>query len=327
MSAMRHILASSLLLRGALAGLYPGLSTDNHTCSLAPPVLSCSEGAQPDLVDTCCTETFGGLVLQTQFWNTYTGLEAEGQVLPKDAWTIHGLWPDFCNGSYTQYCDPSRQYDPEPYPNTTTGTPSGEPVVPWTGVSIDEFVKPFGKWDLLAYMKKFWTGQSQPSAVLWAHEFSKHATCFSNFDVECYGPLYARAPHADVADYFATVVGYYRDLPTWAWLAARGVRPSNATTYSLSDVQGALRRRGAFGRVPYVGCAGPRYNETAAGRGSADAGYTVLVEVWYYHHVLGRVQSGKGLPVDADIAGGRVTNCATTPGAIWYYERTAGSEV
>ncbi|KAI0597876.1 ribonuclease T2 family protein [Biscogniauxia sp. FL1348] len=323
----RILLVSSLLLRGALAGLYPGLSTSNHTCTLAPPVLSCSQGAQPGLVDTCCTETYGGLVLQTQFWNTYTGLESEGQVLPKDSWTIHGLWPDFCNGSYTQYCDLSRQYDPEPSPNTTTGTPSGTPVEPWKGASIDEFVKPFAKWDLLAYMNKFWTGQSQRSAVLWAHEFSKHATCFSSFDVECYGPGYNATPHADVVDFFATVVDYYRDLPTWSWLAARGVVPSNATAYALSDVQKALRRTAAFGRLPYVGCSGPRYNETEAGRGSADAGYTVLSEVWYYYHVFGRVQRGRGLPVDADIVGGRVTNCATTPGAIRYYERTTGSEV
>jgi hypothetical protein len=42
--------------------------------------------------NTCCTPTPGGLVLQTQFWSTYTGLEREGQLLPKDSWTIHGLW-------------------------------------------------------------------------------------------------------------------------------------------------------------------------------------------------------------------------------------------
>jgi ribonuclease T2 len=44
-------------------------------------------------------------VLSTQYWDTHTGLEAQGQVLPRDTWTLHGLWPDFCNGSYTQYCD------------------------------------------------------------------------------------------------------------------------------------------------------------------------------------------------------------------------------
>ena len=42
--------------------------------------------------NTCCSPTPGGLVLQTQFWSTYTGLEQKGQLLPKDSWTIHGLW-------------------------------------------------------------------------------------------------------------------------------------------------------------------------------------------------------------------------------------------
>jgi len=53
-----------------------------------------------------------GLFLSTQYWDTYTGLEAQGQLLPPNQWTLHGLWPDFCNGSFTQYCDLNRQYDP-----------------------------------------------------------------------------------------------------------------------------------------------------------------------------------------------------------------------
>jgi hypothetical protein len=78
---------------------------NSHNCSLETPYLSCSAMAHPNVTDSCCTETFGGLVLSTQFWNTYTGLESQSQVLPKNTWTLHGLWPDFCNGSYTQYCD------------------------------------------------------------------------------------------------------------------------------------------------------------------------------------------------------------------------------
>lgn len=80
--------AAALLPATARAGLYPGLSTENHTCSIQTPVLSCSAGAaDPSAVDTCCVETFGGLILATQFWDTYTGREAEGQLLPKDSWT------------------------------------------------------------------------------------------------------------------------------------------------------------------------------------------------------------------------------------------------
>lgn len=89
-------------------------------------------------------------------------------------------------GSYTQYCDLSRQYDPEPYPNTTNGEPDGTPVPPYKGKPIDRWFEPNGKTDLLEYMKKRWVGLGQPSWILWAHEYSKHATCFSTFQEECY---------------------------------------------------------------------------------------------------------------------------------------------
>jgi ribonuclease T2 len=312
----------ALMVEGSFAGLYPGMSPNNHTCALQTPVLSCSPLADASKSDSCCVETFGGLVLQTQFWQTYTGYEKQGQINPKDSWTIHGLWPDFCNGSYTQYYDLSRQYDPLPSPNTTTGTPSGKPVPAWNGTAIGEFLKPFGKLDLLAYMNKYWIAQNQPNSDFWGHEFSKHATCFSSFDVECYGPQYRQ--HEEVVDFFETVVAYYQTVPTWGWLRAKDIKPSNSTGYSLSALQGALKE--GFGALPYIGCSGPAYNTTAAGKGSLDAGRTVLSEVWYYHHVYGRVQRNQGLRVDADIVGGSVSNCAKAPGAVRYYERTSGSE-
>lgn len=321
-SAKVAVLGLCLLVRGSAAGLYPNLSALNHTCALQSPVLSCSTLADESKSDSCCVETFGGLVLATQLWQTYTGYESAGQVNPKDSWTIHGLWPDFCNGSYTQYCDLTRQYDPLPSPNTTTGTPSGTPVRPWTGTPIGKFLEPFGKFDLLAFMHKFWVAQSQPSSDFWGHEFSKHATCFSSFDVECYGPQYVQ--HQEVFDFFETVVSYHQTLPTWGWLRAKDIAPSNKTAYSLNSIQAALTE--GFGKTPYISCSGPAYNSTATGKGSKDQGKTVLSEVWYYHHVFGRVQRTQGLRVNADIAGGALTNCAMTPGAVWYYERTVDSE-
>lgn len=235
---------------------------------------------------------------------------------------VAGLWPDFCNGSYTQYCDLTRQYDPLPSPNTTTGTPEGTPVPAWTGPDIGSFLEPLGKLDLLAYMRRYWVASGQPSPDFWGHEFGKHATCFSTFDVECYGPQYVE--HQEVVDFFKTAVAYYRTLPTWLWLSAKGIRPANSSYYSLADMQDALAE--GFGAVPYIGCSGPRYNTTEAGQGSSDAGYTIVSEVWYYHHVYGAVQRQQALRVDADIVGGRLTNCAQAPNALRYLERSPGSE-
>ena len=170
---------------------------------------------------------------------------------------------------------------------------------------------------------RYWISQGSPNGNFWGHEFSKHGTCYSTFDLPCYGPQYRK--HEEVVDFFETAVMYYQTLPTYRWLAEKSIRPCNTTTYSLKDLQHALTE--GFGALPYVGCSGPRYNATAAGKGSSDNGMTVVSEVWYYHHVLGRVQNGRARPVDASINGASVSNCAKTHGALHYYERTPGSEV
>ena len=85
----------------------------------------------------------------------------------------------------------------------------------------------------------------------------------------CYGPLAAN--HTDILDFFSTAILYYRRFPTWGWLNAAGIAPSNSTGYSTSALQTALTK--ASGAVPYLGCSGPRYNATAAGKGSQDNGY------------------------------------------------------
>lgn len=89
-------------------------------------------------------------------------------------------------GSYTQYCNLGKQYDPRPSPNTTNGKPGGTPVPAYKGEPIDRWFGPYGKLDLLAYMNKYWVSQSDANWVFWAHEYSKHATCFSTFQTECY---------------------------------------------------------------------------------------------------------------------------------------------
>lgn len=95
MGLFTSIAAAVALAASVVSASLYGESTDNHTCVLSPDYASCSPQATPGNVDTCCVETFGGLLLQTQFWNTYTGLEEEGQLLPEGSWGVHGLWPDF----------------------------------------------------------------------------------------------------------------------------------------------------------------------------------------------------------------------------------------
>lgn len=157
----------------------------------------------------------------------------------------------------------------------------GTVVPPWKGPSISTFLEKLGKFDLLAYMNKYWINQGAPNADFWGHEFSKHGTCMSTYDTPCYGPSYVE--HEDVVDFFESAILYYQRLPTWGWLSAANIRPSNSTNYTLSDFQSALTK--GYGALPFLGCSGPRYNTTAAGAGSKDTGFTVLTEVWYYYNV------------------------------------------
>lgn len=185
-----------------------------------------------------------------------------------------------------------------PFTNLCKGTV----VPPWRGPNIGTFLQALGKLDLIAWMNKYWINQGAPNTDFWyarifllchpsrrreslqlyrGHEFSKHGTCFSTFDVPCYGPSYVN--HSDVVDFFETAILYYNRLPTYGWLSAANIRPSNSTNYTLSDMQSALGK--GYGAVPYLGCSGPRYNTTTAGAGSNDTGYTVLSETWYYFNV------------------------------------------
>ena len=271
------------------------------------------------MVDSCCTETYGGLLLATQFWDTYTGLESQGQLLPENQWTLHGLWPDFCNGSYTQYCDLRRQYDPAPSPNTTNGLPNGTVVPRYTGPPVSTFIEAFQRYDLLDWMNTYWINQGAPNADFWGHEFSKHATCYSTFQLPCYGPDYQE--HEDVIDFFETAIMYYHRFPTWTWLSQASITPSNTTQYTLSAVQGALTK--SSGAIPYVGCSGPRYNETTAGKGSNDTGRTVISETWYYMYANGRPQDGNTVRVNATSP---TSSCAKAANVLWYYERTPSSQ-
>ncbi|ORY76635.1 ribonuclease T2-like protein [Protomyces lactucae-debilis] len=244
------------------------------TC-LNPQPLSCNLGSTT--VDKCCSPQPGGLTLVTQFWSTYTGTSAK---LPAKSWGVHGLWPDNCNGTYEQYCSAARNI---------------------SGPQTIQYLMSHGRSDLLTQMNNVWINQGLTNDDLWAHEFAKHATCTSTFDLDCYAPLYAANTSAaakanggageglDVVDYMETTLNYFTSHPTYEWLARAGITPSNTTTYSLSQIQAAIRN--ATGVNAFVGC-----NRNAAMNNTRD----VFSEMWYYGHVEGRVQDLDFVPVDSN---------------------------
>ncbi|KAH0837991.1 ribonuclease T2 [Lanmaoa asiatica] len=292
------IIASTLLVVGVvhatcnLPYLYPSI----EACVDLPLQYSCENTTV--LTNSCCNVVKGGLVLQTQYWDTYTGLERFGQLLPQGSWGIHGLWPDNCDGSFDQYCDLTRQYDPNPSPATL---PDGTVIPPYKGPSVRTFIEEFQRFDLLRYMVTFWINKDAPNDEFWAHEFSKHATCTSTFDVTCYEPGYKK--HQEVVNFFETVTKVFQMYPTYNMLAAAGILPSNKTTYTLAQITNALYSQ--TGAIPYLGCSNNG---------------TVLDEVWYFHHVFGTEQYGTFKTVNS------TTLSSCNEYDIWYYERAIGSE-
>ncbi|EIN14001.1 ribonuclease T2 [Punctularia strigosozonata HHB-11173 SS5] len=281
----------------AIIAVVPYTIPNLTACLDEPSFFSCENTTV--VRNACCSPSPGGLVLQTQFWDTWTGLEHKGQLLPRGSWGIHGLWPDNCDGSFEQYCDFSRQFDPQPSPAIL---PNGTVIPPWNGTTIDTFIKDFGRFDLLEYMNKFWINQGAPNTDFWAHEFSKHATCTSTFDVSCFEPGYKK--HEDVINFFDAVIRAFKMFPTYDILASAGIVPSNKTAYSLSQIQNALKVQA--GAVPFLGCAGNG---------------TILNEVWWFNHILGTEQYGFFKHIDSVTP----STCSSTK-PIRYFERSPGSE-
>ncbi|KAK5635475.1 hypothetical protein RRF57_011187 [Xylaria bambusicola] len=196
--------------------------------------------------DLCCFESPGGAVLLTQFWDTAPSTG------PSDSWTLHGLWPDNCDGSYEQNCDPNRAY--------TNITAILQEKAPCT----------------LKAMHVYWKDYKGNDESFWEHEFGKHGTCMSTLEPQCYSNY---QPTEEVADYFTRAVDLFKSLPTYDWLAAAGIVPSSTATYTLAAIQAALTAH--HGHEVVIRCSGSSLNELwyhYRVRGSIQSGEFAAVE-------------------------------------------------
>lgn len=160
--------------------------------------------------------------MQTQVWDT----DVAGS--PADSWTIHGLWPDNCDGTYIENCDPSRDYK-----------------------NIAELLDSQGASSTLEYMQQYWLNNHGTNERFWEHEWATHGTCYSTLDVDC---LPSDSPTgAEAVAFFETVVKVFKTLPTYDWLAGAGITPSWSETYTLSSLLSALEAASG-GYTPQLTC-------------------------------------------------------------------------
>ncbi|KAI5956268.1 RNY1 [Candida jiufengensis] len=210
--------------------------------------ISCSSSSAA----SCCFESPGGVLLQTQFWdyNPATG--------PSDLFTLHGLWPDNCDGTYEQFCD-----------TTTTIADDGSTV---QSIIVDQFN------DATLYndLNTVWKDINGNDHSLWAHEWNKHGTCINTILPKCYSSYQT---NENVYNYYKILYQLFETLPTYKWLTAAGITPSTSKTYSKTQIQQALSSN--FGQNVYFKC---------------DSN-NALSEIWYFHHIKGSLLQQNFIPI------------------------------
>ncbi|OWP03586.1 ribonuclease T [Marssonina coronariae] len=170
------------------------------------PMTSCQNTTVAQ--DLCCFNAPGGQLLLTQFWDTTPSTG------PENSWTIHGLWPDHCDGTYDAYCDPAREYK-----------------------NITAILEASGKTELLDYMSTFWKDYQNDDENLWEHEWNKHGTCINTLEPKCFDGYQGQE---EVVNYFEIAARTYMGLNSYAILEDAGIVPSTTKTYDLAQIQDAL---------------------------------------------------------------------------------------
>ncbi|KAJ5970218.1 uncharacterized protein N7479_000136 [Penicillium vulpinum] len=207
----------------AAMSLVTGTTANLAACSSSTAFSCASSTAEA----SCCFNSPGGALLQTQFWDTSPSTG------PDDSWTIHGLWPDNCDGTYEQTCDSKRSYS-----------------------NITAILQDQGRDELLDYMNDYWLDISGDDEDFWSHEWNKHGTCINTIEPSCYSGYTAQE---EVGDYLQKTVDLFKNLDTYKALAAAGITPSTSKTYTLAAIQKALTT--LHGAVPYLGCSSGKLNE------------------------------------------------------------------
>ncbi|KAM0790833.1 hypothetical protein ACM66B_004678 [Microbotryomycetes sp. NB124-2] len=224
--ASRVLFLSSLIAASTtiqLSQAAPLQARDAATCPTSTS-LSCPASSG---VNTCCTNYPGGQFQLTQFW------DSDPPTGPSDSWTVHGLWPNHCDGTYDASCDSSRAY-----------------------TNIRSILQNGGASSTLAYMDTYWKDYQGQDESFWAHEWGKHGTCISTIEPKCYSSY---VQYEEVVDYFERAVALFKQLPTYDWLSAAGITPSTSKTYSLSQLQTAANNN--FGHDVTWKCQNGALNE------------------------------------------------------------------
>ncbi|XP_027165356.1 ribonuclease 2-like isoform X1 [Coffea eugenioides] len=160
--------------------------------------------------------------------------------------TIHGLWPDYNDGSWPACCNGPR-YDSKEVLCLTMLCFGHEHA--FNRTSIQNTIS-----TLTDVLKKYWPSLSCSKSstchggkgTFWAHEWEKHGTCCS--------PVIR-----DEYSYFLTAINVYSKYNVTQVLNEAGYLPSNSEKYPLGGIIAAIQN--AFHATPELQCKGGAVEE------------------------------------------------------------------
>jgi len=209
------------LLLASLATAFVADARASTSCSSTP--LSCTSAARG--LDSCCTPTYGNLVLEQQWIPGYG---------PEDAFTLHGLWPNTCSGAQgpKNGCDDTRQY---------------------TDISS------YFDSSLLNEMNTFWPSDQGDNNQFWIHEWQKHGTCVSTLAPDCLDSSNYNTGD-EVPLYFGKALELRGKYDIYAAMSKAGYGTSSGARdgFNTDDVVAAIRR--AYGVTVQLSCKGSAIN-------------------------------------------------------------------
>ncbi|KAG0189415.1 ribonuclease T2-like [Apophysomyces sp. BC1034] len=153
---------------------------------------------------------------------------------PPDAFTLHGLWPDTCNGGQTgnSGCDSSRAYS-----DVGSIIQSGNP-------------------SLYNQMNTYWPSYKGDNSEFWTHEWDKHGTCVSTLDPSCFGSSYEQ--YEDMYTYFGQVLELRQKYDLYSIFSNANITPGDGSV-SISDLESAIQS--SIGVQPKISCHDGAINE------------------------------------------------------------------
>lgn len=117
-------------------------------------------------------------------------------------WLVHGLWPNYNDGSYPQFCDKNDKFDVK---------------------QVEQF---------RSQLEQVWANleRGKTEESLWAHEWEKHGTCAKTLDLL-----------SDEQKYFSHSLDLLNNYHIGKALAKNNIVPSDTKSYTKAEIEQALR--------------------------------------------------------------------------------------